>query len=105
MTSRWKNARKASVRVKVRSKQIDFIFKGIARRTPKANNGKPPISEELLRAKYMELVAKGGRPATDWVCKLGKQCYILYVCVGCDIALIAANMWYRCAKKLLLDLL
>ena len=96
--------RKASVRVKVRSKQIDNIFKGIARSTQKANNSKPPISAELLRAKYIELVAKGGRPATDWVCKLGEQCYILYVCVGCDIAPIAANMWYRCAKQHVVDM-
>ena len=52
-----------------------------------------------MRKKYLELVEKGAHPAADRVCKLGKQLYILYYCVGCDTAPIAANMWYRCTFK------
>ena len=102
LSSRWQNARKAAVKVKISSKKLCNILQQIERsvfREYLRNGTNAKLSARVLHAKYMELVEKGGMPATDWVCKLGRQTYILYVCIGCNIAPIAANMWFRCAKS------
>ena len=100
LESRWINAMRKTKNTKARSKRLDRILKQFAATTKKHKEENKHVSAEWLRAKYDELVKEGGRPATDWVCKLGPDCWILYYCVGCDTAPIGANQWYRCTFKL-----
>ena len=98
-TSKWSNAMKATKRIKLRPRTLSIILKQIAAAAAKKNLDPVMFNATVLKAKYLELVKAGGKPASDWVGKLGDGCYILYYCVGCDTAPTSANQWYRCTTK------
>ena len=98
LESRWLNARKKTTQIRLRPNKLDKMFKLFEARCKKQGR-EHQFSAEWMWKKYLELVEKGAHPAADWVWKLGENCYILYYCVGCDTAPIAANMWYRCTFK------
>ena len=99
-TSRWSNAMKATMRTKLRNRQLNIVLQQVAAAATRKKPTAVLFSPVVLQAKYHELVQAGGKPATDWVVKLGDGCYILYYCVGCDTAPTSANQWYRCCTKL-----
>ena len=78
LESIWINAQRKTKSTKARSKRLDRILKQFAAQAKKDKEENQHVTAEWLRAKYDELVKEGGRPATDWVCKLGVDCWILY---------------------------
>ena len=78
LTSKWTNAMKATKKTKLRSRQLNTILKQIATAAAKNNLDPELFNATMLKAKYLELVKAGGKPASDWVVKLGDRCYILY---------------------------
>ena len=96
LTSRWSNAMKNTKRTNLRASKLDYILKKVEQAAIRKNLYVNEFNVKRLREKYFELLEMKGKPATDWVVKLGEECFILYYCVGCDTAPIRANMWLRC---------
>ena len=99
LTSRWSNAMENTKRTNLRTSKLDHILKKVEQAAIRKNLDVKEFNVKRLTEKYFELLEMKGKPATDWVVKLGEECFILYYCVGCDTAPIAANMWLRCARK------
>ena len=99
MTSKWTNAMKSTNKTKLRSKKLISILRQITIAAGKKNLDPDQFNVAVLKAKYNELVEMKGKPASDWVVKLSEECYILYYCMGCNIAPTSANQWYRCCTK------
>ena len=99
LTSRRVNAMRNTKRTNLRSSKLDHILRKVEQAAIRKNLDVNEFNVKRLREKYFELLEMKGKPATDWVVKLGEECFILYYCVGCDIAPIAANMWLRCTTK------
>ena len=99
MTSRRINAMKNTKRTKLRPRKLDHILRQVEHAANKKKLDPCKFNVKVLKAKYLELLEMKGKPASDWVVKLGVECFILYYCVGCDTAPTSANQWYRCCKK------
>ena len=87
LTSKWTNAMKSTNNTKRRSNKLMSILRQITIAAGKKNLDPDQFNVAVLKAKYNELVEMKGKPASDWVVKLGEECYILYDCVGCNLHL------------------
>ena len=78
LTSRWSNAMKNTKRTNLRTSKLDHILKKVEQAAIRKNLDVKEFNVKRLREKYFELLEMKGKPATDWVVKLGEECFIIY---------------------------
>ena len=69
---------KATKRTRLRNRQLNIVLKQVAAAAARKILDSVMFNPTVLKAKYYELQKAGGKPASDWVVKLGDGCYILY---------------------------
>ena len=84
LTSKWTNARRNTTRTIRRSAKFNHILKKVEQAAIKMRLDVIQFTVKRLGERYFELLEIKSKPATDWVVKLGENCYILHYCIGCD---------------------